>query len=226
MAGAWEMLEANRVLCAILHVDNTSIAWALGFRNLKIPGPVSVLSGMPYDHARNQACQQALGGGFQYLFFLDSDVIPPADAVHRLLARNLPIVSGMYCRRSPPHAIPVMLRGGQWVTRLPDLNNPNESPLVEVDLVGAGCMLVHRSVLEKFLTKPGRPGKPWFDWRVDMQGIMPAGECLSEDFTFNLRARTEFGYKIVVDTSVRCRHVGLAQADYNSFLPCEATPNT
>ncbi len=223
---SWEIKEANQVLCGILHVDTTSIAWALGLRNLQIPGSISVVSGQPYDMARNTICRQALDNGFDYVFFLDSDVIPPRDTIQRLLRWRLPLVSGMYCRRSPPHAIPVMLRDGQWVTQIPDLNNPNVSPLVEVHLVGAGCMLIHRSVLEKFLTKPGRPGRPWFDWKVDLAGLVPPGEALSEDFVFDYRARNEFGYKIFVDTSIQCKHVGLAQATYGQFVPCEANPNT
>lgn len=193
------------------------MAWSLGFRNLIIPGPVLPLTGMPFDHARNAACRHALDLGLDWIFFLDSDVVPPRDAVLRLLAHRQPIVSGVYRRRSPPVAVPVMLRGGRWITDLP------HNQLVDVELVGAGCLLIHRSVLEKFLANPGRPGKPWFDWRVDLQGLLPQGECLSEDFTFNLRARQEFGYRILVDTSIKCRHIGLGEADGDgNWKPCEA----
>lgn len=221
MAGSWEIKEQNQVLCGILHVDTTTIAWSFGLRNLIIPGPILPLAGMPFDHARNVACQHALSWGQEWVFFLDSDCVPPRDAILRLLAHRLPIVSGMYRRRSPPVSVPVMLRSGQWITDFP----PNQ--LIEVDLVGAGCLLIHRSVLERFLTKPGRPGKPWFDWRVDMQGLMPQGECLSEDFVFNLRARQEFGYKIMVDTSIKCRHIGFGEADgEGNWKPAEVIPVT
>lgn len=216
MPGSWEIPPS--VLCYTIHTDSTTVAWAYGLRNLHIPnGHCLGLAGMPYDHARNEAVHRCLQGGYEWLFSLDSDVIPPPDAITRLLSRQQPIISGLYCRRSPPHAVPVMIKDGQWVVNYP------RGSIVEVDLVGAGCFLVHRSVFEKFATKPGRPGKPWFDWKVDLRGYpgIPSQECLSEDFSFCQRARTEFGYKVLVDTSVECKHVGFAQSTYGQFVPLE-----
>jgi hypothetical protein len=225
MPGAWEQHQ-HRVLGAILHVDTVTVAWAFGLRNLQIPGQFIGLAGMPYDMARNQACQQALQYGFSHVFFLDSDVVPPRDAVPRLLARDADIVSGVYCRRSPPHGIPVMLKNGDWVRELPDPKS--QDPMLEVDVVGAGCLLIKRGVLEKFFANPDprRPEKPVFDWRVDAQHLFPPGQALSEDFTMCMRAKTQFGYKVLVDTSVRCRHIGYAQADYHSFVPVDSTSST
>lgn len=188
------------------------MAWSCGFKNLVIPGNVITLAGMPFDHARNAACMRTLESGADYLFFLDSDVIPPRDAILRLLAHQQPIISGVYCRRSPPVAIPVMIKDGQWVTNYP----PNS--IIEVDLVGAGCLLIHRSVLESL--PPQRPGRHWFDWRVDMAGVPDSGPHLSEDFTFCHHCRQN-GYKILVDTSIQCRHIGIGQATYGRFDPAE-----
>ena len=99
------------MLVAILTRETVHMAWALGFKGLIIPnGNVTVLSGMPFDNARNAACQQALDGGFSNLMFLDDDTIPPHDVIPRLLAHNLPIVSGVYYRRSPPLGLAVMLK--------------------------------------------------------------------------------------------------------------------
>lgn len=181
-----------------------------------MPGPDPVgITGKPFDHARNTACQLALENGFEWLFFLDSDVLAPPDAILRLRNHRLPIVSGMYCRRSPPHAVPVMIKNGNWFTSF----TPGE--VVEVDLVGAGCLLIHRTVLEKFHPIDPARNKRWFDWRVDMAGLVPPGEALSEDFSFNHFARKQ-GWKILVDTGVRCKHVGLAEADLGTFLPLVA----
>lgn len=223
---SWEIKEANRVLCAILSVEQVTMHWAQGFRRLIIPGPDPItISGLPFDHARNVACQECLNRGCEYLFFLDSDVVPPPDAVLRLLNHRKPIISGMYCRRSPPHAVPVMMRDHQWVTEIPNLH-ANENPVIEVELVGAGCMLIHRSLLQAMLKvqPPQRPGKPWFDWRSDLQGVIPPGEAMSEDFTFCKAIRERLGVPVLVDTSIRCFHVGLAEANYGTFYPPGATP--
>lgn len=210
---SWELISNPSVVCAIIHTEVTSIAWAEGFRKLIIPGPHQgplLLAGMPYDHARNAACHHFLASGAEWLFFLDSDVIPPPDAVPRLLRHGHPLISGMYARRSPPHAIPVMLRGGVWLTEYP------RGQVIPVDLVGAGCLLIHRMVLERL--PPQRPGKHWFDWRVDMKGILPDGQCLSEDFTMCVHAK-QHGFQVYVDTSVHCKHVGLAEAVHGGFGP-------
>ena len=53
-----------------------------------------------------------------------------------------------------------------------------------------------------------------------MRGLLPDGECLSEDFTLCTHLRSKMGIKIYVDTSVTCKHVGLAQAGYGTFEPC------
>lgn len=214
MPGSWEIQNQQSVLAAVLHTDNTTIAWSFGLRNLQIPGQIIGLAGMPYDMARNVACMKALECGASHIFFLDSDVIPPPDAVLRLMAHKLPIVSGVYCRRSHPAGVPVMMKPlGQWITQFP------ANSLIEVDVVGAGCLLIHRSVLETL--PPQSPGKHWFDWRVDQQGNRPKEECLSEDFTFMMHAK-KYGYKTIVDTSIICRHVGFAQAGLGTFTPMES----
>jgi hypothetical protein len=222
MPGDWEVRASDNVLCAILTVETVTSHWAKHFRNLQIPGPPpEFLSGMPFDHARNAGCQALLSSRREWLFFLDSDVCPPPDAVHRLLAHNKPVISGVYHRRSPPHGVPVMMRNYQWVTELPAANEPQ---LIEVDFVGAGCLLIHRSVLEALAQRPHPPGKPWFHWRVDLDTSVPLGEAVSEDFSFCQRVRRELGIPILVDCSVRCLHIGTAEASHGSLLPAGSTP--
>lgn len=212
MPGSWEMTKST--LVGILHVDTTTVNWALGLRKLQIPGPDPVVvSGMPFDHARNHLVEIMLGAGLEWMFMLDSDVVCPPDTILRLQAHKQPIISGIYCRRSPPEGLPVMQRGGSWVVDYP----PNS--VIEVDVVGSGCLLIHRSVFEKL--PPQRPGKRWFDWRVDMREHMPIHECLSEDFTFCSHARKN-GYRILVDTSIMCKHIGYAEAKLRSFKPLES----
>lgn len=217
MPGAWEFGVRHRVLVGILHTETVPIAWAFGLRNLIVPGDIMPVAGMPYQHARNEVCKFALGNGYDYVGFLDSDVIPPRDAFVRLMAHNKPFISGLYSRRSPPHSVPVMIRNGQWVQDY----RPGE--VVEVDLVGAGLLVIHRDALVELAKNPYDAARPWFDWRVDMRGLAPPETCLSEDFTLCHRARTQLGMKILVDTSIVAKHVGLAEATHGNFKPCEVS---
>lgn len=216
MSGSWE--NKINVLGAILHVESTSIAWAFGFRNLLPYGmPFLPVTGMPYDMARNHACMMALQHGFSHLFFYDSDVIAPKDAVLRLLAHNKPIVSGLYYRRSPPHGLPVMIKNGTWFT------DYVPGSTVAVDMVGAGCLLLSRELLEK--SPPQRPGHHWFDWRVNYKNMsipdFPDDRNLSEDFSYNVWIKRQLGITTYVDTSIECRHAGFSQAVRGNMLPLE-----
>jgi len=219
MPGAWELPKT--VVCGILHTEIVTMAWALGLKNLQIPGPIVPVAGVPFDHARNKLCMIALEHGADFVFHYDSDVVAPHDTIFRLMRHNLPIVSGVYCRRAHPQGIPVMLRNGQWITEFPS------NALIEVDLVGAGCLLIRRDVLEKLPPQDKKRGKHWFDWKVDCKGtgIAPDDECASEDFTL-CRHASKHGFKVMVDTSIICRHIGLGEAGLGTFKPCDVTPNT
>lgn len=208
MPGAWE-IPRPQVLMAVLTRESVSSAWANHFRNIQLPGgsTVAMYAGMPFDHARNNACKDALAGGYEWLFFLDDDVIVPSDTVHRLIRYKLPIVSGLYYRRHEGLQ-PVMQKlGTGWIT------NFQIGSMVEADLVGAGCLLIHRSVLEKV-------PKPWFDWRCDREDL-PENQRLSEDFAFCLNAKNQ-QFQIFVDTSIQCRHLGFGQAEVGGkFSPAK-----
>lgn len=224
MVAAWEIKNQKQVLVAILHTEIVTFAWSLGLRRLLVPGeirefpinvdnyvdPVQGVTARPYDDLRNEACMACLKGGWEYLFFLDSDVVCPPDTIHRLLAHKKPLISGLYFRRSPPVGLPVMMKPvGQW-----HVNYPRDK-VIEVDTVGAGCLLIHRSLLEK--CPPQRPGHHWFDWRVNLNGQHPFP--LSEDFTFNVWVKQKLNVPTLVDTSVRCRHLGYSESTEGQFMP-------
>ena len=209
MNGAWES-ESPSVLVGILTREIVSMKWAMGFRNLMLPpsSGITVRSGAPYDVARNAICADALQHHFQWIFFVDDDVISPPDVYMRLVKHDLDIVSGLYYRRHEP-ICPVAMKTDdtgkhQWVTAW---SPPNS--MLEVDLVGAGCLLIHRRVLE-------RMSPPWFEWQIgrepaQVSGAAPKRGALSEDFAFCVKAK-EAGFKVHLDTSIRCDHVGLGQA--------------
>jgi GT2 family glycosyltransferase len=211
MSGAWER-ESPSVLLAILTREIVTTKWAASFRNLALPGTsgITFRSGAPFDVARNSACEDALRLGFQWVMFLDDDVIAPPDTFARLVRHERDVVSGLYYRRHEP-ICPVAMalddKGQpQWVTSW----SPPDS-LLEVDFVGAGCLLIHRRVLE-------RMARPWFEWEIGKKDPVQGRTALSEDFSFCRRAK-EVGFKIHLDTSIHCEHVGLGQSGDGNFKP-------
>jgi hypothetical protein len=223
MPASWEQINTapinhNRVLGCILTRETVSTAWAFGFRNIHMPnGAWTALSGMPFGHARDTGGLKLLELGWEWLFFLDDDVICPPDTILKLLSHNKPIVSGVYYRRYAPLA-PVMLLdsaiGPQWITEYP------ANSLIKVDYVGAGCLLIHRSVLESL--PPLSTSAHWFEWRCNRTDL-PHLEKTSEDFTFCKHARNH-GFEIFVDTSIQCQHCGQASSNIEGFKPLEIKP--
>jgi glycosyltransferase involved in cell wall biosynthesis len=204
MPGAWELTQ-NEVVVAVLTRETVHIAWALNFRNFILPNEsaVIVLAGMPFDHARNEAVERALENNFKYIMFVDDDIIMPPDTFVKLRSHDVDIVSGVYYRRSEPLNV-CMLRyeqtkEGQTISHVKEYKL-NE--LIEVDFVGAGCLLIKTDVFKRLKY-------PWFEWRVDHKELPPLKK-FSEDFAFCETAR-ENGYKINVDTSVQCTHIGHSQ---------------
>lgn len=165
-----------------------------------------VFQGALVDRARNRLIEQMLDHPIQptHLFFLDADIVPPADTLMKLLATCKPIVSGLYRRRLPPYEPMAFVKNKPIPIKGPRLR--------KVDVVGAGCLLIRREVFEKI-------NPPWFTSEWTDKGH------LSEDFSFCEKAQ-EAGFEIIVDTSVRPLHlepmgVGTSNRNTVSFVPLD-----
>ncbi len=172
--------------------------WARALRDLKTPSGTRIMSpmGLPIDHARNQICQTAVDRSFDWVFFCDDDTIPPPDAIEKLMRAQTDIISGLCYRRQKPIKPVALLDTPPKPTFVGAI--PKEG-LLEVDLVGAACLLIRRRILEVIK-------KPWFEWHLDREDL-PEADRLSEDFIFCRKARA-LGVKIFIDPSVKCWHVG------------------
>lgn len=210
MPGAWEQMPFL-AMCTLTR-ETVNFKWAAAVRDLVLPPRSQHLytSGMPFDAGRNSVAAQALSVGCEWVFFLDDDVIAPADTVARLMRHGKKICSGLYFRRSPPLA-PVAMQlereSGmpKWIP-IPKA----DAGLIQCDYVGAGCLLIHRSVFEKL-------PKPWFKWQADNESL-PPNQRISEDFHFCKGARFA-GFNLWLDPSCRCGHIGYAVSQEGGLLP-------
>lgn len=206
-----------------------TVAWAVSLKMLDTPTfwDFLRLKGMPYDVARTQAAftclnskQTDTGLPFQWLFFLDSDVLVPRFALTRLMSHRLPIVSGLYYQRFPTfdgvsaNYLPCMFNeavaDGKTVKR--PITDFVSGSLVEAAYVPGGCLLINRSVFERFLQAGV---KRIFEWTMtaDSEGL-----GRSEDFEFCARARA-LGYKCFVDTGIVCTHEAEGEITPRGLLP-------
>lgn len=134
----------------------------------------------------------ALEQGFDYLYFLGADTLPPCDVLETLVkiaeANDIKIVGGVYWgRHNAENGDP-----GKAVAWIHDMtqdeqtkifNNPNT--LWKIDGMGMDSVLIHRSVLEKV---------SWLDWEQN-----------DDDYPFYDLAKAA-GFPCYIYTGVQCKH--------------------
>lgn len=158
-------------------------------------------SGTTIARKRNDCVAHFLSTDNEWLFFLDSDMVPPADVVPRLIAHDKDIVAGLAFARVHPYPPAAGYLVDDKFSFLSDLDATQ--PLREVDWVGAACLLIRRRVLEKLAT----PGELWFEANAEDSG---------EDNAFCKKAKAA-GFTVWVDTSCSVGHLGVTSIDVNSL---------
>ena len=97
--------------------------------------------------ARNVAVENFIRGNYEWLFFIDHDVVMPSNTYVRwneyMLKRNIPIFGGLYFTKSLPSE-PLLYRG----IGTSHFRGWKMGEKVWVDAMGLGCNMIHRSILE------------------------------------------------------------------------------
>jgi len=122
---------------------------------------------------------------YDYIMWIDSDIIFQPEDFAKLLERDLEIVAGLYNATDGNFACRVV-DDAEGATK--QVIEP-----VEAEWVGMGFMLIKRGVLE--MIEP-----PWF------QTTVVDGQFVTEDIYFCMMAR-KAGFKIYVDPEVTVRHL-------------------
>lgn len=141
---------------------------------------------------------------YDYLLWVDSDIIFTFDQFEKLISHKIDIVSGLYfteSMRDPTYAtvkdwnVDTYRSNGRFDFLKPgDITDANP---FEVSYTGFGFMLIKKGVFENI-------EYPWFKPRfIDMGNDIH--EFTMEDVTFCLEAK-EAGYKIIVDPTVVVGH--------------------
>lgn len=148
---------------------------------------------MPIDRMRNMAAEYSLFNEFDYLLFLDDDVLVPLDCMDKLIhcMKFADIAAGDVCIRSYPF--------NHMAFRYVDKHNmlaiedwpEGESTIAEVDAVGFSLCLIKVELLKKV-------PQPFFI----------TGVTNTEDIYFCLKAKKHVAdCNIVVDRSIDCGHI-------------------
>jgi hypothetical protein len=195
------------------------LAGMIGYTTQHFTGPGAIeeialhmVKGTYVHTARQELLVAALQGGADYVLFLDSDMRFPKDTIARLLSHKKSMVGTNYPRRGVPPEYVAIKRSvalGEDGERVEGelLQTTDESTgLEEVEALGFGCVLVHRSVFGAMgqVHDPREKGPFWFfEYHPEIK------THIGEDVFFCRLAR-EVGTTIYVDhdLSKDIRHIG------------------
>lgn len=172
------------------------------------------VSKQPVDACRNEIVKRFLEQDqAEWLFMIDDDIVP-WPTILEMTQYNKKVISALcYIRKNGvPITTCVLKRKADWV-KYGGMKEGTGEPL-EVQGVGTGAVLIHRSVLEK--VKP-----PWFRFTYNADGTMRQGE----DFYFSQKVK-KAGYSLWLDASRPCGHINLSDIRLeaglvNVALSCE-----
>ena len=164
------------------------------------------------QRARNSLVKLALDGGYDDLFFIDSDTEWEPDWFFNFLSRPEPVVGGSLIKKTEKEGYTVKLINKK-------LKYSEDKKLIEVDGVGTGFMKVSRFALEKLweisedYTSEGEKHRMVFDIRVEN------GDLISEDYIMCNKWKS-LGYKVWLDPTVTCNHIGIKKfkGNFQNFI--------
>jgi GT2 family glycosyltransferase len=140
----------------------------------------------------------------EWLWCVDTDIVFAPNTIDQLMKAadpvERPVVSALYY---------TIMNGAKTATIYQDspetegtFDHPKDFPadeLIEVGGTGAGCLLIHRSVLRQ-IYMDAQGDKCWF------REMVLNGRDIGEDLSFSIRAR-EAGYPVHIHTGIQVGHV-------------------
>jgi len=160
------------------------------------------------DDARNMFVCTALKEDFDFIFFMDVDMVFPRACLAFMLrhmaqlpTEQPPILGGVYCSRSDDHRWHVYQKKDDlWQS----MKFPLYSGFVEADVIGTGCMLLDVNVFKVIKM-------PWFEYKyVNVDRKKLTYDRMSEDFVFCEKVK-KAGIPLFVDTDILCGHMQSVQ---------------
>ena len=160
----------------------------------------------PVDEARNVIVEEFLKTNCSHLLFIDSDTIPPRNAISKLLAADKEVVSALTPivehdenRKNDSNGFYRKYNVVGWN----DKHVNDFIGLVACKGAGSSCVLIKREIFEKL-------PPPWYRFKYEYDngkktlGGRPV--IIGEDIYFTARVIGELKIMPYVDTSIICQH--------------------
>ena len=158
--------------------------------------PFMVEGSLVYD-SRDAIAKFAIENDFDYVLYVDSDMVFDSEDLNRLLAHNADICTGLYVTRNGENtnvAYSRVIKGRRFPARESKLIvDTRSSGYDRVAACGFGFCLIRTEVIKCMLKRYKSLFEP--KWSV------------GEDIAFCLRAQ-ECGYEVYIDRDVKLGHIG------------------
>lgn len=183
----YKLLDSEELNCAWQTMRGTNIAYV---RNALV------------NDLKSDLEYQKIDDGFTHYLFIDSDTVVNVEDIKRMLEYDLDIVCGAYKSRESEYCYVggMFKKQGENVVDFLKIASDTEG-LIEVDWVGAGCLLIKKEVLENLPF-------PWFRYPIIKKEHKGRTHCniAFEDVGFCMLAK-EHGYKIYLDCDCKLDHL-------------------
>ena len=164
------------------------------------------------QRARNSLIKLAIDGGYDDLFFIDSDTEWETDWFFNLLDRPEPIVGGALIKKTEKEGYTIKL-----VNKT--LKYSEDKKLIEADGVGTGFLKVSKFAFDKLwlasdiYQSEGEEHRMVFDIKVEN------GDLISEDYVLCNKWKA-LGYKVWLDPTITCNHIGIKKfkGNFKKFI--------
>ena len=207
-----------RTMIAVPCMDQVQTAFFRSCVGLRLDGEIlwtTCQSSLIYD-ARHKLTELALGGDFDRVLWLDSDMVFDPFLFRRLsehLDQGREMITGLYFSRKTP-VRPVIYKDlrlelseeGHMEAKADPFDDYERDSLFEVAGCGLGAVMMTTELLRKVRDKYRLPFFP-------VNGF-------GEDFAFCLRAR-ELGHRIWCDSSIKLGHAGSTIVDEELYTKTE-----
>lgn len=185
------------ILLCIVHPGNVFTKTFFSIYHLDKPEKFELaeVEGTNVAMQRNIAVKGFLKTNFTHLFFVDSDMILPKDALMKLISTDKDMATGLYFQKKEPFFPVIGKKSGDKLEWLIDYQ---QNSIIEVEYCGMGCCLIKRDLLEAILPK--------IEVIDDIPQFFRYSKNFTEDIYFCDLVRKN-GFKIFCDTSVKCGHI-------------------
>lgn len=201
-----------RILLGIASGGSPTQPFIDALKLLALPPRVAVLErsiafGNYIPAQREMIMQDALDGNYDYLFFVDDDIVLPPDALEQLFETieadpQTAVAGGLYYSRDSIR--PIAVSGWESADTTTAYVPPFTSRSTDtVDGIGFGCAILRVSVARTF-------AEPYFPAHVYLERASRVARQCDEDFRYCERVR-QAGYRVRLDARVHCGHYDRAR---------------